>query len=152
MRAVHELSIAMAVVEQVGDAVRERGAEHLPVRSLSLRVGELSGVVPEALDFSFSVAAEGTVLAGARLLIETVEGRAHCEGCGRDTATGMPPDLWCGRCEQAMRLTAGRELEIARVVLDDADRNGDDTPGRPGADTFADAPAPDEEASHVPHR
>ncbi|MFJ7063312.1 hydrogenase maturation nickel metallochaperone HypA [Streptomyces microflavus] len=138
---MHELSIALAVVDQVDGALRERGAERVPVRSLTLRVGELSGVVPEALDFSFGVAAEGTALADARLLIETVEGRARCEGCGRDTATGMPPDLWCGACEQAMSLTGGRELEIARVVLDDVrpddgDRHGEDVP----------------EASHVPHR
>ncbi|MFD8113157.1 hydrogenase maturation nickel metallochaperone HypA/HybF [Streptomyces microflavus] len=137
MSTVHELSIAMAVVDQVDTALRERGAERVPVRSLTLRVGELSGVVPEALDFSFGVAAEGTALADSRLLIETVEGRARCEGCGRDTATGMPPDLWCGACEQAMSLTGGRELEIARVVLEDLDiRQGDDVP----------------EASHVPHR
>ncbi|MFD3878835.1 hydrogenase maturation nickel metallochaperone HypA/HybF [Streptomyces microflavus] len=134
---MHELSIALAVVDQVDTALRERGADRVPVRSLTLRVGELSGVVPEALDFSFGVAAEGTALADARLLIETVEGRARCEGCGRDTATGMPPDLWCGACEQAMSLTGGRELEIARVVLEDLEiRQGDDVP----------------EASHVPHR
>ncbi|MFJ4963876.1 hydrogenase nickel incorporation protein [Streptomyces sp. ADI96-02] len=140
---MHELSIATAVVDQVESAVRDR-AEHATVRSLTLRVGELSGVVPEALDFSFGVAAEGTVLADARLLIETVEGRARCEGCGRDTATGMPPDLWCGTCERAMTLTGGRELEIARVVLDDGT-------GQP-PDRDADAPVRDEEASHVPHR
>ncbi len=156
---MHELSIALAVVDQVGNAVREQGAGGARVRSLTLRVGELSGVVPEALDFSFGVAAEGTVLADARLLIETVEGRARCEGCGRDTATGMPPDLWCGPCGQAMSLTGGRELEIARVVLEDVhpdvgdrreDRREDDVPGRTGVD--AEALARDEEASHVPHR
>ncbi|MFJ4970097.1 hydrogenase maturation nickel metallochaperone HypA [Streptomyces sp. NPDC088755] len=140
---MHELSIAVAVVDQVESAVREHGAGTARVRSLTLRVGELSGVVPRALDFSFGVAAEGTVLADARLLIETVEGRAHCEGCGRATATGMPPDLWCGACSRAMSLTGGRELEIAQVVLDDVlqeqgdgDRREEDVP----------------EASHVPHR
>ncbi|MFD0424932.1 hydrogenase maturation nickel metallochaperone HypA/HybF [Streptomyces parvus] len=136
---MHELSIAMAVVDQVESAVREQEAEagDARARSLTLRVGELSGVVPEALDFSFGVAAQGTVLADARLLIETVEGRARCEECGRDTATGMPPDLWCGACSRAMSLTGGRELEIARVVLED-----------PGTRRGGDVP----EASHVPHR
>ncbi|MFD4028578.1 hydrogenase maturation nickel metallochaperone HypA [Streptomyces sp. NPDC058576] len=134
---MHELSIAMAVVDQVESAVDEQDPGGARVRSLTLRVGELSGVVPEALDFSFGVAAQGTVLADARLLIETVEGRARCEDCGRDTATGMPPDLWCAHCARAMSLTGGRELEIARVVLEDPEcRHGGDVP----------------EASHVPHR
>ncbi|MGW4627222.1 hydrogenase maturation nickel metallochaperone HypA/HybF [Streptomyces rubiginosohelvolus] len=139
MSTVHELAIAMAVVDQVESALREQEAEagDARVRSLTLRVGELSGVVPEALDFSFGVAAQGTVLADARLLIDTVEGRARCEECGRDTATGMPPDLWCGGCSRAMSLTGGRELEIARVVLEDPEiRRGGDV----------------REASHVPHR
>ncbi|MEU3066391.1 MULTISPECIES: hydrogenase maturation nickel metallochaperone HypA [unclassified Streptomyces] len=139
MSDVHELSIAMAVVDQVESAVREQGADAGDTRvgSLTLRVGRLSGVVPEALDFSFAVAAQGTVLADARLLIETVEGRARCEECGRDVATGMPPDLWCGVCSRPMSLTGGRELEIVRVVLEDPE-------SRPGGDV--------PEASHVPHR
>ncbi|MFJ6569629.1 hydrogenase maturation nickel metallochaperone HypA [Streptomyces sp. NPDC091292] len=112
---MHELSLAMAVVDQVQEAVGADGR----VTSLTLRIGELAGVVPEALDFSFDLAADGTALAGARLLIETVEGRAHCDGCGRDVPTGMPPVLWCADCGANLTLLAGRELDIVSVVLDE---------------------------------
>ncbi|MFE2530217.1 hydrogenase maturation nickel metallochaperone HypA [Streptomyces sp. NPDC059371] len=163
---MHELSIAVAVVEQVEEAVREQGRA---VVSLTLRIGELAGVVPEALEFSFGLAAEGTALAGARLLIETVDARGRCEGCGREAPTGMPPVLWCAGCGAPLLLLGGRELEIVRVTLADGppdtngpadaapDGKGVTGPGGKGADDGP-RPAPsglpvrDEEASHVPHR
>ncbi|MGQ4380056.1 hydrogenase maturation nickel metallochaperone HypA [Streptomyces sp. SAS_267] len=151
---MHELSIAVAVVEQVEEAVREQGRA---VASLTLRIGELAGVVPEALDFSFGLATEGTALAGARLLIETVEARGRCEGCGREASTGMPPVLWCAGCGRPLTLLSGRELEIVRVTLADGPLDARGTPDGKGADDGP-RPAPsgppvrDEEASHVPHR
>ncbi|MFJ7962973.1 hydrogenase maturation nickel metallochaperone HypA [Streptomyces sp. NPDC096324] len=163
---MHELSIAVAVVEQVEEAVRDRGRA---VESLTLRIGELAGVVPEALEFSFGLATEGTALAGARLLIETVDARGRCEGCGREARTGMPPVLWCAGCGAPLTLLGGRELEIVRVTLADGsphpngpadaapDGKGEPGPDGKGADDGP-RPAPsgppvrDEEASHVPHR
>jgi len=144
---VHELSIAVAVAEQVQDAL---GGQDVQVESLTVRIGELAGVVPEALEFSFQLACAGTALAGARLLIETVEGRAHCDRCGRDGPTGMPPVLWCTDCGTPLTLLTGRELEIARVVLDDGSGDGAHAPGA----SRAGAPQANgsKETNHVPHR
>jgi hydrogenase nickel incorporation protein HypA/HybF len=108
---MHELSLATAVVDEVNPLA---GTD--VVRSITLRIGELAAVVPEALEFAFALAAEGTALAGAELLIDTVEGRARCDGCGREGPTGMPPVLWCDKCAQPLVLLSGRELEIVRLV------------------------------------
>lgn len=51
---MHEMSIALAVVEQVESADRPTGAT--TVNSVRLQVGELAGVVPDALAFSFELA------------------------------------------------------------------------------------------------
>ncbi|MFJ6986803.1 MULTISPECIES: hydrogenase maturation nickel metallochaperone HypA [unclassified Streptomyces] len=110
---MHELALATAVVDEVAPLA---GPD--PVRAVTLRIGELAAVVPEALDLAFTVAAEGTALAGATLLIETVEGRARCDGCGRESPTGMPPVLWCDACALPLVLLSGRELEIVRLVTD----------------------------------
>jgi hydrogenase nickel incorporation protein HypA/HybF len=113
---MHELSIAAAVVESAEDAAREHGAAS--VESVRLRVGELSGVVGDALRFSFALAAEGTLLAGAELVIEEVAARARCTGCGTEFAVGSPPLLSCPRCETTTtRLLTGRELELAELRL-----------------------------------
>ncbi|MFE2745759.1 hydrogenase maturation nickel metallochaperone HypA [Streptomyces scopuliridis] len=138
---MHELSIATAVVAQVEEAVRTNGGGR--VTSLRLRIGELAGVVPEALRFSFGLASEGTVLAGARLNVDTVPGRARCGGCGRESDTGVPPMLWCADCARPLgELLSGRELEIAEVVLTDPS----DAPSPVSGDD-RDTP---EEATHVP--
>ncbi|AEW99431.1 hydrogenase maturation nickel metallochaperone HypA/HybF [Streptantibioticus cattleyicolor] len=111
---MHEMSIAMAVVEQVARAARP--PERHTVTSVRLRIGELAGVVDEALRFSFDLACEGTPLAGARLETEPVAGRARCADCAARWATGMPPHLWCRECGSARcELVAGRELDIVDV-------------------------------------
>jgi hydrogenase nickel incorporation protein HypA/HybF len=111
---MHEMSVALEVVEQVEAAARPQGAG--PVESVRLRIGELAGVVADALDFCFSLACEGTGLAGARLLTEFVPGRAHCAPCDREWPTGMPPRLCCPACGGASsRLLSGRELQIVSV-------------------------------------
>ena len=61
---MHEL----AIIEGVLDMVTER----LPDATIScvrLEVGELSGVVPDSLQFCFELATEGTSLQGASLEI-----------------------------------------------------------------------------------
>src|SRR5207237_269762 len=63
--AMHELAITEGVVE----AVTERTGR-APVTSVRLRVGRLSGVVPDAMRFCFELVTAGTPLAGAVLEID----------------------------------------------------------------------------------
>lgn len=110
---MHEMSLAMAVVDQVGHAAAEHGATE--VAAVRLQVGELAGVVSDALHFSFSLACAGTVLEGAELLTEDVPGRARCASCSIGWDTGMPPQLCCPGCGAAAELVSGRELRITGV-------------------------------------
>uniref|UniRef100_A0AAU2JXQ6 Hydrogenase maturation factor HypA n=1 Tax=Streptomyces sp. NBC_00049 TaxID=2903617 RepID=A0AAU2JXQ6_9ACTN len=116
---MHEMSIAMAVVGQVEEAARAGGAS--AVTSVRLRVGELAGVVPDALAFCFELACAGTVLEGAELLTESVPARARCGACTATWAVGMPPELCCPGCGRAteVELLSGRELEILSVRWED---------------------------------
>lgn len=109
------MSIALAVIDQVTEAA-ERAGDVTAVRSVRLQVGELAGVVPEALTFSFELACAGTLLAGADLVADTVPGRARCAPCDHEWAVGMPPRLSCPRCRGATTdLLSGRELRIVQV-------------------------------------
>ncbi|MER6983526.1 hydrogenase maturation nickel metallochaperone HypA [Streptomyces carpinensis] len=111
---MHELSIATAIVERAEEWARADGTD--AVSSVTVRVGELSGVVPDALDFAFEVAREGTALAGARLVVEQVTARAYCDPCAAEFAVGMPPFFWCPRCDRpSQELRSGRELEITGI-------------------------------------
>lgn len=64
---MHELSIAHSLVELAADAAERAGVSRISV--VHLRLGALAGVVRDALEFGFAIAADGTALAGARRLV-----------------------------------------------------------------------------------
>ncbi|WP_055586152.1 hydrogenase maturation nickel metallochaperone HypA [Peterkaempfera griseoplana] len=135
---MHELSIAVAVVEAVEELAREHGADR--TEEVRLRIGTLAGVEPDALRFSFTVAQQGTVLEGARLVVEQVQARARCASCRTSFVVGSPLSLHCPGCDApAVEVTAGRELDLAGV------RFAEPAPG--GATT---RPNPEEAAADVP--
>ena len=89
-------------------------AQGQPVQRISLAVGQLTAVVPQALQFCFDSAARGTVLEQARLEIEEIEGRAHCQQCQREFV--MPVGgarCSCGALE--FTLLTGNELKIVEL-------------------------------------
>ncbi|MGW1608386.1 hydrogenase maturation nickel metallochaperone HypA [Streptomyces sp. NPDC002285] len=111
---MHELSIATAIIERAGELARADGTES--VSAVTVRVGELAGVVPDALDFAFEVARDGTPLAEARLVVEQIPAQAWCGPCAEEFPVGMPPFFWCPRCDvPSTDLRSGRELEIAGI-------------------------------------
>ncbi|WP_345586494.1 hydrogenase maturation nickel metallochaperone HypA [Streptomyces prasinosporus] len=111
---MHEMSVALSVVDHVEQAARSGGAHG--VRRVHVEIGELAGVVPDALAFCFELACSGTVLEGAELVTRFVPGRASCAPCGRTWDTGMPPDMTCAACRKgAGELLSGRELRITEV-------------------------------------
>ncbi len=60
---MHELSIALSIVEGAEEEVERQGGGR--VYAVHLRLGPLSGVVKEALLFSYELACEGTSLEGS---------------------------------------------------------------------------------------
>ena len=58
---MHELSIAMSIVEMAEEEAEQRGG--VQVSAVHLKLGALSGVVKEALLSSYEMACEGTVVA-----------------------------------------------------------------------------------------
>jgi hydrogenase nickel incorporation protein HypA/HybF len=108
---MHELAVAESVVS----AVLERTGDRT-VSSVRLRVGQLSGVVPDALSFCFELATVGTPLEDAVLEIVTSRGRAHCRTC--DVEFETPDGLLLCDCGSAdVRLVSGRELAVASVEV-----------------------------------
>jgi hydrogenase nickel incorporation protein HypA/HybF len=87
---MHEIGLCESVLAAV-----ERRAEGRPVTGLTVRVGTLLRVVPEAFDQSFELVAAGSVAQGAtpELVFVPVQGR--CEDCGEafqsDDATPACP-------------------------------------------------------------
>jgi hydrogenase nickel incorporation protein HypA/HybF len=113
---MHELSIAITLVEQAQQVARRHG--DVTVSVVRVRVGELAGVVPDALRFSFGLARAGTAADAALLVVEDVPALARCEPCERTFPVGTPPFFWCPRCDTPTSgVVSGRELELTAVEL-----------------------------------
>jgi hydrogenase nickel incorporation protein HypA/HybF len=111
---MHELSLSGAIVEA---ALRHAGGARVKV--VSVRVGALRQAVPEALDFAFQIVAQGTRCEGAELVQTIVAARLTCTKCGATSGVGEPP-LWCRTCGgRSVAVTAGAELELESIVVED---------------------------------
>lgn len=102
-------------METIVSAVEER-VRPARVSCVRLQVGQLAGVMPEALRFCFDVCARGTLLDGATLEIDDVGGRARCRACGDQLALTSFLDL-CGCGSADLEVLAGKELRIKEVEV-----------------------------------
>ena len=113
---MHELSIALSLIEGVLEQSEKRGG--LKVEAVHLKLGVLSGVDKEALAFSYTVAIEGTPLANSRLVIEDVPLAIHCPSCGGERTLSTMQDFCCPVCKTpAQEILRGREIEIAALEV-----------------------------------
>ncbi|MCS7090095.1 MAG: hydrogenase maturation nickel metallochaperone HypA [Verrucomicrobiota bacterium] len=112
---MHELGLMSEAVRMALEAASAQGAQR--VTGIRLRVGTLSGVVPEALQFAFDLVTARTTAEGARLEMERIPAVWRCFACRGEFQTDDP---WprCPACGQTRaELLQGRELEIASIEV-----------------------------------
>jgi hydrogenase nickel incorporation protein HypA/HybF len=86
-----------------------------------LRVGVMSGVVPDALRFAFDAVTPDTPLRGARLDIEEVGLVVWCPACEAERPLPGPQRLRCPACgTPTPRVLRGRELVLVAIEVTDA--------------------------------
>lgn len=115
---MHELSIALSIIEGVEEEMVRRPDRR--VAAVHLKLGPLSGVVKDALLFSYDLACEGTELAGSRLEIEEVPITVYCSRCQQERPAVSINELSCAVCGTACtEIRRGAELEIFGLELTD---------------------------------
>jgi hydrogenase nickel incorporation protein HypA/HybF len=120
---MHELSIAMSIVEGASQEASNRGAAQ--VHAVHLKLGPLSGVVKDALLFSYGLACEGTLLEGSELVIEEVPVVVYCNTCETEKTLGSIQHFCCPTCgTMTADLVSGRELELVAIEITDGPREG----------------------------
>ncbi|HHW13368.1 MAG TPA: hydrogenase maturation nickel metallochaperone HypA [Firmicutes bacterium] len=113
---MHELSIALSMVELVQAEVAKRGLSK--VSEVKVVVGELSNVVPDALEFCWEVATQETPAAGSKLVIEHRPVTARCHACGQEF-TVQEYHFLCPKCGSGdTEQTGGSELYIDHILAD----------------------------------
>lgn len=113
---MHEMGIATEIVRIVTDSIPADMADTKVVR-INLKVGRLSAVVPQSLQFCFEIAAKETPAEGAQLNIEEVAVSARCNDCDQQWEI-IEPVFYCPKCNSgSIEMLSGRELDIESIEL-----------------------------------
>jgi hydrogenase nickel incorporation protein HypA/HybF len=113
---MHELGVTESIVNI---ALAKAGeAQAKKVLKINLVVGELSGFVPDCIQFYFDTLSKDTVAQGAALHFETVPAELRCRNC---STVFRPQDtLWsCPKCgSRSVEISKGRELYIESLEVE----------------------------------
>jgi hydrogenase nickel incorporation protein HypA/HybF len=112
---MHELSIAMSIVELAQEEAERRGVE---IDAVHLKLGALSGVVKQALLSCYEMACEGTPLQGSRLVVEDVPVVIFCPSCRARRPLSSVQLFCCHECgTPASEVVQGKELEVVALEM-----------------------------------
>ncbi len=116
---MHELAIAQSIVDAVGEKAVACHATR--IKSVHLRIGEASGIIPDSLTFSFEMLAScDPMLDDARLLIDEVPHRARCHHCNCVFAVANFIAC-CPSCQTwDTEIISGTELQILEIEIETA--------------------------------
>jgi hydrogenase nickel incorporation protein HypA/HybF len=113
---MHELSIAQSIMEIVLREAEKANARR--VVKVTLKIGDLAGVVPDSLSFCFELLAKSTIAENATITIEKVPIRGHCPQCENEFIIAENR-YYCGTCGNThIELTSGRELLVDRLEIE----------------------------------
>ena len=126
---MHEMALAEGILGVVLDA-----AAGQQVRRVRLRIGTLQRVVPDSLQFSFQLVADGTPAAEAILELEELPARLRCKPCAAVSEFRAPP-FQCRQCgAHDVEIVSGDEVLVDGVELDSGWRY---RPGAPEGEAVA---------------
>lgn len=120
---LHEVSIAISLVEEVAARAQRENAER--VTAVHVRIGAMAGVVNDSLQFAWDLTTEGTIVEGARLVIEDVPLVVFCPQCDAPKSIAGSPILQCPTCDTLTpTIVSGRELQLIAMEVPDAVQTG----------------------------
>ncbi len=113
---MHELSLVASVFEVLAEKAREHDAAR--VTRVVLKVGVMSGAVPDLLESAFETYQKGTIAETARLEIVVVPVKLRCPECGGE-AVREDTDFSCAGCgSRRVEIIEGRDLIVETIELE----------------------------------
>ena len=113
---MHEMSIAVELLRELESLVKTNDVTR--VTEFTVSVGQLRGIVPEALDIAFESLSEDTCAAGAKLNLEVVSIVAQCQQCKNSFEPGADYFL-CPKCNKAdVEIVEGNDIILKSVTCE----------------------------------
>jgi hydrogenase nickel incorporation protein HypA/HybF len=111
---MHELSLLENVREIL--VSHSKSQNFTKVSKVTLEIGRLSCVEPEALRFAFDVAMKGSLAEDAELILTGLDGIGFCQSCGQKTTMEQLYDA-CAHCGRPLTVVQGMEMKIKDLVV-----------------------------------
>jgi len=113
---MHEMSVVAGLFDLLEENARNEKAAK--ITSVTLRVGRLSGVVPDLLETAFETYKKGTSAETAVLRIELVPLKIRCRACDAETLAEEPVFV-CSACGASdFEILEGRDLVLERMEVE----------------------------------
>jgi len=113
---MHELSIAQNIVEIAEEYALKNNAEI--ITEIEIEVGEMSGVVVEALEFAMQSATLDTMLSKAKMDIINIKGKVKCLECKTEFFASSLFDV-CPKCNSFhTEIISGKELRVKSILVE----------------------------------
>jgi hydrogenase nickel incorporation protein HypA/HybF len=113
---MHEFSIAVSMVDIAVEYAKKSNASK--VNEIELEIGELSGVVYDAMEFAMEAAIKGTLIEGAKIKIIAPPGMAKCRSCNHEFRIDNIFDA-CPECgAYNPTVISGKELRVKSLNID----------------------------------
>jgi hydrogenase nickel incorporation protein HypA/HybF len=115
---MHELSIAMSIVDLAQEEIRRRG--EVRVTAVHIKVGALAGVVKDALLAAYEMACEDTDLRGSQLVVEDVPVVLFCPHCRAERPVSSIQLFCCAECgTPSGEIVQGKELQMVALEIEE---------------------------------
>lgn len=113
---MHEMSLAENMLQIIEGAAREQNFRR--VRCVTLEVGRLAAVEPDAMHFCFDAVTAGSIAEGARLEIVETAGQGRCRKCTRDFPLAALYEA-CPECESYdVEVTGGDGMRVKELEVE----------------------------------
>ncbi|HEX4012485.1 MAG TPA: hydrogenase maturation nickel metallochaperone HypA [Candidatus Cybelea sp.] len=113
---MHEVSVALGLLEDVQSTASEQGIDR--VYAVHIRLGALTGIVRDALLFSWDVVTAQTICEGSELRVEDIPLTVYCEQCGADREPRPGSGLLCPQCATICpTVVRGREMQLVAMEV-----------------------------------
>jgi hydrogenase nickel incorporation protein HypA/HybF len=114
---MHELSIAESLIKIIGEEMAKHGLTKL--LTVKIVYGQISAIVPEALETAFEILTVNTPMQGAKMEVEVKPMVVRCRQCAQEFSPSHEERIImpCPRCatELGHEIISGRELYIEHI-------------------------------------
>ena len=113
---MHELAITEGIIQAAVPEALKHGAKR--VLEIRLKIGELSGVIPECIQYYFDIASKGTIAENAKLVVERVPVSIRCLDCGYEGPIDRRK-IRCCQCDSInFKLIGGKEYFVESLEVE----------------------------------